>query len=463
LQQYQTREAIDLGDFDCLLIGKELINKIRASTIDWGYINGFTHDDVFCAFSADIGEKNSAVCQASLLISQHRFFDNNYKKGILLWVKISNDLLKQIKNIYISVEELKEKMPCGLFEKLDKKGLNYMLLLGETDKDYRFCLVFKRKDEEKFAFVPGDIELLDEEPNPFKRIDGLVPIEELKEKKVAIIGVGSGGSFIALELASAGVGTLNIFDNDRLSVVNLFRHACDKRDLGRKKVDAIHDTIKEHLLPTEIIKNPYNIMNHPEKLRDVVNGVDLVICATDNVKSRELVNYICVNAQKPLVLVCTFDNARIGEIIRVIPKETACYECVRTHQREQGSLINANYTDDEPIPYSSQIREKENENIGTRTDVFMVAALASKVALMTLTEGKKIFGELPFNYITWGSVRNMDFNPPFSFNLPFTTNYCNYLVNPHCPICGDLPSEIADINIEERYNEIMAELLSKQV
>src|SRR5690606_3223069 len=122
-----------------------------ASTIDWGYINGFTHDDVFGAFSADIGEKNSAVSQASLLISQHRFFNSsNYKEGILLWVKISNDLLKQIKNIYISVEELKEKIPYGLFVKLEEKVATYMLLLGETDKDYRFCLVFKRKDEEKF-------------------------------------------------------------------------------------------------------------------------------------------------------------------------------------------------------------------------------------------------------------------------------------------------------------------------
>jgi len=104
---------------------------------------------------------------------------------------------------------------------------------------------------------------------------------------------------------------------------------------------------------------------------------------------------------KPLILVCTFDNARIGEIIRVIPKETACYECVRIHQRGQGSLIDADYTDDEPIPYSSQVRENEELNIGTRTDVFMVAALAAKVALITLTEEKKIFGELPFNYITW--------------------------------------------------------------
>lgn len=452
-----------MGDFACLLIGKELINKIRASSIDWGYINGFKHDDVLGAISADIGEKNSVVCQASFLIYQHRFFENHCKKEVLLWVKSSNVLLKKIKSIYISVEELKETMPSELFKKLINEGLNYILLLGETDKDYCFCLAFKIKDEDKFIFIPSDIELLDEEPNPFERIDGLVPIEELKEKKVAIIGVGSGGGFIALELASAGVGTLNIFDNDRLSVVNLFRHICDKRDLGRKKVDAIHDTIKEHLLPTEVIKNPYDIMNHTEKLRDVVNQVDLVICATDNVKSRELVNYTCINAQKPLILVCTFDNARIGEIIRVIPKETACYECVRIHQRGQGSLIDADYTDDEPIPYSSQVRENEELNIGTRTDVFMVAALAAKVALITLTEEKKIFGELPFNYITWGSVRNMNFNPPFSFKFPFTTNFCNYLVNPHCPICGDLPQEIADINIEERYDEIMEELLSRQV
>ena len=73
-----------MGDFDCLLIGKELINKIRASTIDWGYINGFTHDDVLGAFSADIGEKNSAVSQASLLISQHRFFNSSNYRYIIV-------------------------------------------------------------------------------------------------------------------------------------------------------------------------------------------------------------------------------------------------------------------------------------------------------------------------------------------------------------------------------------------
>ena len=60
-----------------------------------------------------------------------------------------------------------------------------MLLLGETDKDYRFCLVFKRKMK-KNCFVPGDIDCWTKNPIPFKRIDGLVPIEELKEK-VAII------------------------------------------------------------------------------------------------------------------------------------------------------------------------------------------------------------------------------------------------------------------------------------
>ena len=88
------------------------------------------------------------------------------------------------------------------------------------------------------------MQVLEEKPNPFKRIDGLVPLEEMKDKYIVIVGLGSGGSSIAMELAAAGVGILHLFYKDRLSSVNLFRHICDVRDLGRKKIDAVEDVIK---------------------------------------------------------------------------------------------------------------------------------------------------------------------------------------------------------------------------
>ncbi len=444
-----------------LIIGTELIKKLKESDINWGYIRGFSKEGVIGAYSANIGEKNPIFCQASFQIYDHKLFLRGYKDDALLWGKVSNEFIKKDDFLEIPISELKTKFSYGLYTRLYEKKINYILLIGETDKDFSFSTVFKDEKEGNFIFLPSDIQLLDEKPNPYKRIDGLVPIRELNNNKVAIIGVGSGGSFISLELAAAGVGKLYLFDKDVLTIDNIFRHACDGRDLGRKKVDALEDAIKGRLFHTEVVKNNEDILKNPQNLIDAINEADLIICATDNVKSREFVNYLAVCRQKPLILVCTFDKARIGEVIKIIPKVTACYECTRMHQREQGSILPIDNGDEEVVPYSSQIKEKDNRSIGTRTDVFLVAALAAKVALMTLTESDQIFGRIPYNYITWGSVKNTDFNPPFSFLLPFTTNYCNYGIHPNCPICGDLPIELKDINIEERYNEIMAELSSK--
>lgn len=47
----------------------------------------------------------------------------------------------------------------------------------------------------------------------------------LLSKKVALIGCGSVGGFIAFELARAGVGHLTVVDNDNLSPENIYRHA----------------------------------------------------------------------------------------------------------------------------------------------------------------------------------------------------------------------------------------------
>ena len=172
-----------------------------------------------------------------------------------------------------------------------------------------------------------------------------------------------------------------------------------------------------------------------------------------------MVNYICVKFSKPLILVCTFDNAKIGEIIRVTPNKAACYECTRIHLKEQGALIEDNDTREGILPYSSQVENSNGNSRGTRTDVFIVAAMAAKVALMTIKDDPDNgFGKLPYNYIAWGAVRNIEFIEPYKFRQPFGTNYCNYNIHPECPICGSLAEEIRNINIEDKYNEIIQKL-----
>src|SRR5579863_14824 len=49
----------------------------------------------------------------------------------------------------------------------------------------------------------------------FSRVHGLYETDVLKTKTVLIVGVGSGGSTIAIELAKAGVGNFILIDHDR--------------------------------------------------------------------------------------------------------------------------------------------------------------------------------------------------------------------------------------------------------
>lgn len=444
----------------CMLLGEEFLDKIKKCNKSWGYIDGTNDYDVLGVYAVSLDEEKTETCAASLNISQHRNFIDNYKKKVAYWAKTKKGLIEEINdwNKKTSFEVMIKYLPIVLYERIRLlKNVVYLLLIEEETNEILFAysyVIIKPK-----LVFPGEVQLLEVEPNPFKRLDGLVPLEEMKEKSIVIVGLGSGGSPIALELAAAGIGTLHLFDKDRLNSVNLFRHICGVSDLGRRKVDAVEDVIKDHLLPTTIKKHEKDIAYSPQELVEAIQLADIAICATDNPESRALVNYICVKLSKPLILVCTFDNAKIGEIIRVIPHKTACYECTRIHLKEQGALVEDNESRDNIVSYSSQTESPKGNSRGTRTDVFIVAAMAVKVALMTLKDdAENGFGELPYDYITWGAVRNTTFNEPYNFKQPFGTNYCNFSIHPECPVCGTLAEDIKDINVEAKYDEIMAKI-----
>ncbi|MEW6663006.1 MAG: HesA/MoeB/ThiF family protein [Bacillota bacterium] len=451
-----------MGLFSCLLIGKELLKLIRQCQKQWGYINGFVRDGVAGAFSADIGGETPALCLASIIVLKNRLVSENYQEKAFYWVLVEKSFINKLnKDFVIDFDTLEPYIPNELAGLISKENHCNLLLINLTNENnITFADIFKHKDKQ--LIVAGEVQILEEEPSPFERIDGLAPLEEMKEKSVAIVGLGSGGSFTAMELAANGVGTLHLFDKDRLSTENIFRHICDVRDLGRKKVDAVEEVIKEHLLSPKIHKYSENIVSSPDKLREVVQEVDMVICATDNTESRTMANYICVVANKPLILVCSFDSARIGEIIQVSPYKSACYECTRIHLKEQGALIEDN-NEERLAPYGSQTKDNSISR-GTRTDVLIVAAMAAKIALMALAgDSNHTLGKLPYNYITWGATRITEFPNPYKFDMPFVTLYCNYSIHPKCPICGDLQLELVGIDIEEKYYEIIHKLSSEEV
>ena len=75
----------------------------------------------------------------------------------------------------------------------------------------------------------------------YNRIDSLLeyPLKTLNTKKIAIVGLGSGGSLIASSLAKAGIQNFLLIDDDILEIHNLIRHICSLNALGRFKTYAV--------------------------------------------------------------------------------------------------------------------------------------------------------------------------------------------------------------------------------
>src|SRR5438874_10914286 len=84
---------------------------------------------------------------------------------------------------------------------------------------------------------------MNDNPKLFARIAQLFDVGLLSEAHVLIAGCGSGGSQVALQLAMAGVRNFSLFDNDVLEIENVIRHACGRRYIGERKIDALADVL----------------------------------------------------------------------------------------------------------------------------------------------------------------------------------------------------------------------------
>lgn len=123
---------------------------------------------------------------------------------------------------------------------------------------------------------------------------------KLLNSKVLIVGAGGLGSPAALYLAAAGVGTIGIADFDMLELSNLNRQVIHRtEDVGRLKTDSARDGI-ERLNP-DIKVIPYDERLTARNVTDIIKGYDVVMDATDSIKSKFLLNDASFFAGKPYV------------------------------------------------------------------------------------------------------------------------------------------------------------------
>jgi molybdopterin/thiamine biosynthesis adenylyltransferase len=170
-------------------------------------------------------------------------------------------------------------------------------------------------------------------------------MDRLKESVVAIIGLGSGGSRMAVGLARSGVSRFRLADPDQLAVENVSRHECTLLDIERYKVEAVKERMLMINPRAEIQTFPCDILKKECTKERVFAGADLVVASTDRKAVQMKVNEECFNRNVAGLFTGCYDEARAGEILYVVPGETIiCYECLRGGSAQQKAPREYDYS-----------------------------------------------------------------------------------------------------------------------
>jgi molybdopterin-synthase adenylyltransferase len=124
--------------------------------------------------------------------------------------------------------------------------------------------------------------------------------QKLKAARVLMVGAGGLGSPVLQYLAAAGVGTLGIIDDDRVSLSNLQRQVIyDTESVGTSKVEAAAARIAS--INPHVTVEPFSIRIDASNAKDIIARFDIVIDGSDNFETRYTVADACERQKKPLV------------------------------------------------------------------------------------------------------------------------------------------------------------------
>lgn len=124
--------------------------------------------------------------------------------------------------------------------------------------------------------------------------------QKLKSARVLIIGAGGLGSPVATYLAAAGVGTIGIVDDDRVSIDNLQRQIAHRtEDADRLKVESARDAILR-INPLITVETHATRIDASNAI-SLISRYDIVADGSDNFATRYLVSDACYFAKRPLV------------------------------------------------------------------------------------------------------------------------------------------------------------------
>ncbi|MEZ5648177.1 MAG: molybdopterin-synthase adenylyltransferase MoeB [Alphaproteobacteria bacterium] len=119
--------------------------------------------------------------------------------------------------------------------------------------------------------------------------------------RILVVGAGGLGAPVLMYLAAAGVGTLGIIDDDIVDLSNLQRQIIHTTShIGTAKVVSAAVALKA--LNPEVKVERYQRRLEKESARHLIENYDLVIDGSDNFATRYILNDLCYQIRRPLIM-----------------------------------------------------------------------------------------------------------------------------------------------------------------
>lgn len=177
-------------------------------------------------------------------------------------------------------------------------------------------------------------------------------IQQLKQKKVAVFGLGGVGSFVVESLVRAGVGRLILVDKDVVDITNLNRQLYALHStIGKAKAEVAKQRCLD-INPDVIVESYQEFYLNKGQIN--LEGCDYVVDAIDNVTAKLLLIEECKEREIPII-VCLGTGNKIDNTsfhITDISKTTICplAKVMRKELKERGiKNVKVVYSTAEPV------------------------------------------------------------------------------------------------------------------
>ena len=200
----------------------------------------------------------------------------------------------------------------------------------------------------------------------FRRVVGAYDLAHLRHCRVVVVGVGGAAAYVE-DLVRAGIYNLVLLDPDTLSATNLATQQVYRRDLGRPKVEALSDRLRDINPAVEVqaLQRDFNKLTEAEL--ESLLGLDLarppirtLLCGcTDNFFAQARVNRVGLQFGVPTLCAQVYAEGRGAELTFTYPGVTAaCHRCILRSRYDaylKEGFVNTVTSDGTPIGSTTRL------------------------------------------------------------------------------------------------------------